>query len=80
MSEETQPVGPILDARGVAVTLPDGHLVGDAVVLMRVLSDDGSTYVKQAWTEGMDWISRRGLIEVARDAERIPPDEGDEDS
>lgn len=68
-----QPLGPILDSRGVTVDLPPGHLVGDVVVLIRVLGDDGGTYVKQVWTAGMDWVSRRGLIEVARDTERIEP-------
>ena len=77
MSETTQPIGPVLDAQGIEIRLPEGHLVSGAVVIMRLIDSDGRAYAKQAWSDGMDWISRRGLIEVARDAERVDSREQD---
>lgn len=74
MAHTGNPIGQTIDALGVRSTpLPEGHMVSDAIVLMRVISDTGETYISQVWSEGMDWISRRGLLEAALDTERIPP-------
>ena len=72
-------IGDRLDSLGVRATIPGGALISGAVVLLDVVGDDG-THVSIAWSEGMSWVTRRGLIEVARDMERHDPvsdDEGD---
>lgn len=66
---DRQPLGPLLDARGITASLDDGDLVADALVILRVVREDGTSYVREAWTTGMDFVARRGLIETARDIE-----------
>ena len=68
---DTESIGSILDARNVRVTIGEGELISDAVVILRIVNSDGDTNVRVAWSDGMDWISRRGLLEVARDVERV---------
>jgi hypothetical protein len=69
---DPQPIGDIVDARGVRASMHPDDLVADIVVIMRVITPDGPA-VRQVWSTGMDWISRRGLIEVARDQEVTGP-------
>lgn len=72
MAHTGEPIGETIDALGVRRNpLPEGHMVSDAIVLMRVIDADGVTYISQVWSEGMDWISRRGLMEAALDTERV---------
>lgn len=69
---EPQPIGDIIDARGVRATMQPDDLVADVVVIMRVITPSGPA-VREVWSDGMDWISRHGLIEVARDQEVTGP-------
>lgn len=73
MAHTGDPIGETIDALGVRrAPLPEGHMISDAVVLMHVIDADGDTYISQVWSEGMDWISRRGLLEATLDTERVP--------
>ncbi|WP_372595665.1 hypothetical protein [Actinotalea sp.] len=65
----------MLDALDIRTGLNDGDLVADAVVILRIVTTEGRSDVRTTWSAGMDWVTRRGLIEVARDADRIPPQE-----
>jgi hypothetical protein len=76
---ERVPIGNALDNGGLQITLREGELFDGATVIYRVLEADGDKRVGIAWTDGMDWITRRALIEIARDAERIEPDAFGED-
>jgi hypothetical protein len=78
MSEKI-PIGNALDSGGLRITLRDGELFDGAVISYRILDADGDRRVGVAWTDGMDWITRRALIEIARDAERIEPNAFQED-
>ena len=74
--EECVPVGGLVDRLGVTVHWPAGdpfHPV-DAVVIFRGVDKDGRTALRAGWPEGMDWITRRGMIEVARDQEVTSPE------
>lgn len=42
--------------------------------IMRDIPPEGPA-VRQVWSTGMDWISRCGLVEVARDQEVTGPDD-----
>ena len=70
---ERRPIGAALDSSGVGATLGDGELLDGAVVVMRVIDTDGRTRVSSAWSDGMDFIVRRGLLEIALDVDRLPP-------
>jgi hypothetical protein len=76
---ERQSIGAALDGMGIHSTLKDGDLIDGAVVIMRVIESDGRIRHSQAWSEGLDWITRRGLLEIARDTDRQAPIPDDED-
>jgi len=68
-------LGSRLDALGVSQALDDGDLIEGAVVITKVLLANGDVRVALAWSDGMDFITRRGLQEIALDSDRIPPQE-----
>lgn len=74
-----QPIGEILNQRGVQASLADDDLVTDVVVVMKVVGGDGRPRVSLAWSEGNDWILRRGMLEVARDSEVLTNEDGETD-
>lgn len=68
---EAMPLGELLDSLNVRSTAPtrEGHLVASACVVLKMLDADGCVYVATAWSDGLDWITKRGMIEIARDVE-----------
>lgn len=73
------PIGDRLDTLGVTASLDEGDLISDVVVIMKVVNSDGKARVSTAWSDGIDWITRRGMLEVVRDVERVaPPEHGHE--
>lgn len=80
MSDTRVPIGDRIDALGVRATLREGELVDGAVILMRVIESDGDVRVQTAWSDGLDWVTKRGMIEAARDSERISPDGAHDDN
>lgn len=71
MNDTGDPIGAQIDGLGVVASLNEGDLIEAAVVLLKVIDPEGAVRVKVAWSDGMDWTTRRGLIEVARDTERV---------
>jgi hypothetical protein len=71
-------LGDRLDTIGVKATLHEGDLVSSALVIMHVIEDDGTSRISTAWSDGLDWVTRRGMIEVARDFDRIAPEEAED--
>ena len=67
--------GQILDAQGLELELDDDDLIDGAVVVLRIRKGDGSTTVQSANTEGLDFITMRGLLEIALDGERLDVDD-----
>lgn len=67
---EGEPLGDRLDALGVTGELDDGDLVAGAVVLLKVIEDDGQVRMQVAWSDGMSWLERYGMLAVAIDGER----------
>ncbi|PYC83439.1 hypothetical protein C7C46_08890 [Streptomyces tateyamensis] len=63
--DQDQPLGPIIDGLGVAAHLADGELAAAAVVLLKVLQADGSTRLSLAYSDGLGWIERAGMLRVA---------------
>lgn len=57
--------------------LEQGALVSDVLVLVKYVDHDGKVGLTAAWSDGLDWISRRGMIEAIRDTERLPSDSED---
>ncbi len=81
MSDGARKIGDTIDALGVRATINDGELVTGVLVILSILGDGERTRVATAWSDGLGWVTRRGLVEISRDAYRIPPiaHEGDEE-
>lgn len=67
----SQPIGQRLDALGVTASVGDEEFIDSAVVVSRVVGADGKSRVNVAWTDGQDFVTRRGLLEIARDGEIV---------
>jgi len=78
-----RPIGPLLDALGVAVSLEPNQQMIEAVVIGKVVSFDeasgASTSLILATSGGLDWISQRGLLAVAQDVMRADLTRDDDD-
>lgn len=71
MGAERVPIGHIIDGLGVDASFSEGDMPTDAVVLLKVVTADGRVVHRTLWSDGMSWIERRGMIDVARDVERV---------
>jgi hypothetical protein len=58
-------IGQIVDGLGVKPTINDGDLISGVVVLLEVVEDDGSERLSIAWSEGMSWMKRTGMLHHA---------------
>jgi len=73
-------LGQIIDGLGVdGMDLAEGELAAAAIVLMKVIDNDGDVVFRCAWSDGMSWLERRGMVETARDGEVVAPPEYFED-
>lgn len=67
---EVEDVGQLVGALGVTMRkLAPGELVAGAVVLLRVVDDEGNTYMRTTWSTGMTWLDRLGLVHAAHEVE-----------
>ncbi|MGQ5606170.1 hypothetical protein [Streptomyces sp. EKS3.2] len=64
-----QKIGQLLDALGVEADLDDGDFPTDAFVLLKVVKADGTVSLACARSEGLDWITRLGMITAAQQIE-----------
>lgn len=64
----SEPIGDLLNALGVAYQPQDGDLVVSALVLMKVVDEDGNVSLRTAWSEGLSWIEHVGMLHVAEAA------------
>ncbi|NYV73194.1 hypothetical protein [Streptomyces sp. UH6] len=65
----TRPIGDALDALGIEATLDEGELLAGAVVLLKVIDGDGDVRMSLAYSDGLSWIERTGMIHVAETME-----------
>lgn len=63
----TQPAGPILDSLGVTFDLDEGDLISVALVITKVLCEDGTVSLMIGSSEGSTWLEHLGLITAAAD-------------
>ena len=73
---ETRPIGDVLDALGITATLDPGELVAGAVVLLKVVQKDGLTRLSLAYSDGLGWIERTGMLHVAEHIETTSASSG----
>ncbi|MFJ8154823.1 hypothetical protein [Streptomyces sp. NPDC094468] len=69
MTDATRPIGDVLDGIGIKVTLEKDELVAGAIVLLKVIDTDGDARLSMAYSDGLSWIERTGMIHVAETME-----------
>ena len=67
-------LGQLIDSMGVTHEDRPEEQVCGAVVLLTVQEPDGHVSLRCAWSEGMSWVERLGLLRAAERAEL--PDDG----
>ncbi|MDX3455056.1 hypothetical protein PV396_24465 [Streptomyces sp. ME02-8801-2C] len=64
-----QNIGQLIDALGVQADLEEGDLPTDAFVILKVVKADGTVSLASARSEGLDWITRLGMVTAAQEIE-----------
>ncbi|MEU8555954.1 hypothetical protein AB0C80_18460 [Streptomyces anthocyanicus] len=64
-----QKIGQLLDTLGVETDLDEGDLPTDAFVILKVIKADGTVTLASARSEGLDWITRLGMVTAAQQIE-----------
>ncbi|MFC4034553.1 hypothetical protein ACFO3J_24195 [Streptomyces polygonati] len=67
--DSAAPIGQVLDSLGIVATVGPDDLVAGAVVLLKVIETDGSERLSLAVSEGLGWIEKLGMIQVASTVE-----------
>ena len=73
MVTQQQQLGELIDQLGVTQQVEQDETVCGAVVLLTVQEPDGHLSLRCAWSDGMSWIERIGLLRAAERAE-LPAD------
>ena len=73
VAQQQRQLGELIDQLGVTQQVEQDETVCGAVVLLTVEEPDGHLSLRCAWSEGMTWIERIGLLRAAERAE-LPAD------
>ncbi|MFJ2515605.1 hypothetical protein ACIPEL_36310 [Streptomyces griseoviridis] len=60
-----QKIGQLIDALGVEADLDEGDLPTDAFVILKIIKADGTVSLANARSDGLDWITRLGMVTAA---------------
>ena len=60
----------LLGALGVDLTVGEGELVSDALVLLKVIDAEGGVRLRVINSDGMSWLERLGMLTAAEHLER----------
>jgi len=71
---QEQRLGRLIDSMGITHEVRPEEQVRGAVVLLTVQEPDGNVSLRCAWSDGMTWVERLGLLRAAERAEL--PDDG----
>ncbi|GAA1455629.1 hypothetical protein GCM10009602_70560 [Nocardiopsis tropica] len=55
-----------LEALGINVDLDDGDLIASAVLITKIVKEDGSVVVGICDSDGMSWVEQLGLLAAAQ--------------
>jgi hypothetical protein len=70
---ESQPIGQLIDSLGVTSTIAPDDLPVAALVLLKVVDATGDVRLILAYSDGMDWITRLGMLTAATASETPDP-------
>lgn len=77
MTDDREPIGGLLDSLGVTHTTEEGELVSDAVVVLRVVDNDGDERITITWSDGLSWVTRAGMLHHALHEETADSERGE---
>ena len=60
-----QQIGQLVDTLGITADLEEGDMVSEAVVILKVVQEDGSIAIAVGASDTRDWINQRGLLHSA---------------
>lgn len=60
-----QPLGNLIDSLGVTHDPEEGELVASAVVILKTVDADGEVGMRLAWSDGLSWIERLGMLHAS---------------
>lgn len=60
-----QPIGDVLDGLGITADIEPDALVAGAIVLLKTLLPNGDVRLSIAFSEGLGWIERAGMLHLA---------------
>ncbi|MFF9279529.1 hypothetical protein [Streptomyces griseosporeus] len=61
-----QTIGQLIDTLGVEADLDEGDMPTDAFVILKIVKADGTVSLVNARSEGLDWITRLGMVTAAQ--------------
>lgn len=61
-------IGDLVDARGVQITLEEGDIVTNIIIIAEVISDDNSSRIVVSSGDGTDWLKEVGMLSMAKAA------------
>lgn len=64
-----QKIGRLLDALGVTVDLDEGDMPVDAIVIVKLVKNDGAVSMVKGRSETLDWITALGMMTAAQEIE-----------
>jgi hypothetical protein len=66
-------ISELIENLGVSPEVKDGELLAGAVVLLKVVDEDGEVMLRSSWSDGMSWMERVGMLRAAERSELPPP-------
>lgn len=69
------PIGSVIDGLGVTMRIEDDDLVSDVMVIAKVVDGNGNVRLSTAWSDGMSWIERLGMLAATQSVETPPAGE-----
>lgn len=66
---QREPLGEVVDSLGVTHQPEPGEQVQGAMVLLKVVDDDGHVALRAVWSGGLSWLERVGMLREAERAE-----------
>ena len=64
-----RPLGGDLDGLGISHAPEPDEQIRGAVVLLKVVDDDGNVSLRAVWSPGLSWLERIGMLREAERAE-----------
>lgn len=63
------PLGSVMDMLGISHRAVPGETVCGAVVLLKIVDDDGCVVLSAEWSADISWLERVGMLREAEKAE-----------